>query len=138
MTSEPTPNAPYGAPAPMSPSDEKLWSTLIHLGGLLAWFAGIIPAIVPSLVGYLVLKDRGPFIRSHTAAAFNFQLSMVIYTIASVIVSVPLMIVLIGFVTIWALPIIITVLTVIFSVIAAVKANQGQFYTYPLAIRFVS
>jgi hypothetical protein len=27
---------------------------------------------------------------------------------------------------------------IVFSIIAAIKANQGQLYTYPLAIRFVS
>ena len=30
------------------------------------------------------------------------------------------------------------VLNIVFSIIAAVKANQGESYTYPLAIRFVS
>ena len=40
----------------MNPSDEKLWATLIHIGGILFGF-------LPSLIGYLVLKDRGPFIR---------------------------------------------------------------------------
>src|SRR5690554_102229 len=38
------------------PSDEKLWATLVHIGGI---FFGPIPA----LIGYLVLKDRGPFVR---------------------------------------------------------------------------
>ena len=30
------------------------------------------------------------------------------------------------------------VLNIVFSIIAAIKANQGQFYTYPIAIKFVS
>jgi uncharacterized Tic20 family protein len=30
------------------------------------------------------------------------------------------------------------VVTIIFSIMAAVKANQGQPYTYPLSIKFVS
>ena len=29
-------------------------------------------------------------------------------------------------------------LVIVFSIIAAVKANQGQPYTYPLTIKFVS
>ena len=29
-------------------------------------------------------------------------------------------------------------LIIVFSIIAAVKANQGQPYTYPLSIKFVS
>ena len=59
----PPPQQPYGGQQPqLSPADEKLWATLIHIGGILFSF-------IPALVGYLVLKDRGPFIRSHTATA---------------------------------------------------------------------
>ena len=32
----------------------------------------------------------------------------------------------------------IGVVVIVFSIIAAVKANQGQPYTYPLSIKFVS
>ncbi len=111
----PPPQQPYGGQAQsLSPADEKLWATLIHIGGILFnW--------IPALVGYLVLKDRGPFIRSHTATALNFQI-----TILS-IVGIGLIILL----AVW-------VLNIVFSIIAAIKANQGQFYTYPVAIKFVS
>lgn len=114
---------PYLAPAePMSPSDEKLWATLVHIGGI---FFGFLPA----LLGYLLLKDRGPFIRAHTATALNFQLTMLI---ASVVATV-LVLVLIG---IFAL-IAIAVILVVFSIIAAVAAYRGEPYTYPLSIPFV-
>ncbi|WP_415127801.1 DUF4870 domain-containing protein [Microbacterium sp.] len=107
----------------MSPSDEKLWATLVHVGGI---FFGFLPA----LIGYLVLKDRGPFVREHTATALNFQLTMLIAEIVSGI----LIFVIIGIFTLIAVGIVILV----FSIIAAVKANQGQRYTYPMSITFVS
>ena len=121
----------YRTVQPMTPEDEKLWATLVHVGGI---FFGIFPA----LIGYLVLRNRGPFVREHTATALNFQLSMLIYVFAGTLISIPLMFVGIGFITIWLIPSVASVLVLIFSIIAAVKANQGQFYTYPLAIRFVS
>lgn len=121
----------YRTIQPMTPEDEKLWATLVHVGGI---FFGIFPA----LIGYLVLRNRGPFVREHTATALNFQLSMLIYVFAGTLISIPLMFVGIGFLTIWLIPSVASVLVLIFSIIAAVKANQGQFYTYPLAIRFVS
>ncbi|WP_308796435.1 DUF4870 domain-containing protein [Agromyces silvae] len=117
---------PPGAyqPSPqMSPADEKLWATLVHIGGIFFGF-------IPSLIGYLVLKDRGPFVRAHTATALNFQITM---TIAAV-VSAVLWIVIIGI----FLTIAIGIVVIVFSIIAAVKANQGQPYTYPLSIKFVS
>ena len=122
-TPPPPPPNPYQATPQLSPSDEKLWATLIHIGGI---FFGFIPA----LIGYLVLKDRGPFIRAHTATALNFQISMFIYAVVSAI----LIVVIVGIFLLAA----VGILVIVFSIIAAVKANQGQPYTYPLSIKFVS
>jgi uncharacterized protein len=119
----PPPGQPYQPPQqqPLSPQDEKTYSTLMHVGGILFGF-------IPSLVVYLMFKDRGPFIRQHSQTALNFQLTMTIAAIASYI----LMLVLIGFITIFAVAIVV----VVFSIIAAMKANQGEVYTYPLSIKF--
>lgn len=127
MTTPPPPysaSQPYGAPPPsMSPADEKLWATLVHLGGL--FFGFLAP-----LIGYLILKDRGPFVRAHTATALNFQLTLLIaYVVGSI-----LAIAIIGiFILIAAY-----VLNIVFCIIAAVKANRGEWYKYPLTIPFLS
>lgn len=121
----PPPSSPYEQTTQLSASDEKLWAMLIHLGGI---FFGFIPA----LIGYLVLKDRGPFVRAHTATALNFQISFTIYAI----VLIPITIITLGIGSILYLP--LAVLIIVFSIIAAVKANQGQPYSYPLSIKFVS
>ncbi len=122
MPPPPPPAQPAQPVQHMSPADEKLWATLIHVGGIFFYF-------IPSLVGYLVLKDRGPFIAEHTKAALNFQLTMLI----GFVVSAVLMFVVIGFLTYAAVAIVLLV----FSIIAAVKANAGEFYTYPLSIKFI-
>jgi len=124
------PGQPYGQQPgyqpqpvqPMRPEDEKLWATLIHLGGILFSF-------VPALVGYLVLKDRGPFIREHTRTALNFQITIAIAYVVSAILSVIGIGVVLAFV--------VGVLAVVFSIIAAVAANKGQWYKYPLTIEFI-
>ena len=120
----PPPGAPYGGSSQqLSPADEKLWATLVHVGGILFGF-------LPALIGYLVLKDRGPFVRQHTATALNFQITLAIAYIVGWILTI----VLVGFIilaAVWAV-------NIIFSIIAAVRANQGQYYTYPIAIKFVS
>ena len=120
-----TPGAPYGGqyqPPPMSPSDEKLWATLIDLGGILFGF-------LPALIGYFVLRDRGPFIHAHTRAALNFQIGV---TIAAVLSGV-LTVVVIGVIT----GPIVAILDVIFCIVAAVAANRGQYYRYPLCYEFI-
>lgn len=118
------PQPPYGGASPqLSPADEKLWATLVHVGGILFnW--------IPALIGYLVLKDRGPFVRAHTATALNFQITIFIAYIVGGI----LLVVGIGLV-IWLAA---WVVNIVFSIIAAIRANKGEFYTYPVAIKFVS
>lgn len=109
-------------PQPMRPEDQRLWATLTHIGG-------VFSSIVLPLVAYLVLRDRGEFVRQHTRAALNFHITA---AIASVLAGI-LTVVLIGFVL---LPV-IAVMVVVFAVLAAIAANQGQFYRYPLTIEFV-
>ncbi|TFC66237.1 DUF4870 domain-containing protein [Cryobacterium sp. TMT2-4] len=107
----------------MNPADEKLWATLVHVGGILFYF-------VPALIGYIVLKDRGPFIRAHTATALNFQLTLLIaYAVGGV-----LTIILVGYLVLLAA----FVLMVVFGIMAALAANRGEYYTYPLSIKFVN
>ena len=119
----PPPANPYHAPTPMNPADEKLWATLIHVGGILF-------GPLPALIGYIVLKDRGPFIRAHAATALNFQLTLLI----SYIVGGVLTIVVVGFLILAAA----WVLAIVFGIMAALAANRGEYYTYPLSIKFVN
>lgn len=123
----PPPNQPpypaYTAPQPMSPADEKMWATLVHVGGI---FSNIL---VP-LIGYLILKDRGPFVRAHTAAALNFHLTMLLAAIAGAILTL----VIVGIFVLIA----VGILAIVLPIIAAIKASNGEWYSYPLSIRFVS
>jgi len=116
------PQNPYQAQTPMSPGDEKLWSMLVHLGGI---FFNFLPAVI----GYVVLKDRGPFIRAHTATALNFQLTLLIAYLVGFVLSF----VGIGLLVMLAA----SVINIVFSILAAIAANKGEYYVYPLAITFV-
>jgi len=128
MSTPPPPPPPpsaaggYQPVQPMSPQDQRLWSTLTHVGGILFGF------VVP-LITYLVLKDRGAFVAEHTKTALNFQLTMLIGYVASFILTFLLIGVILFFV-IW-------VLIIVFSIIAAMKANAGELYQYPLTIKFI-
>ncbi|MFZ2963425.1 MAG: DUF4870 domain-containing protein [Rhodoglobus sp.] len=123
MSDTTPPTNPYASAQPLSPSDEKLWATLVHVGGILFGF-------LPAVIGYILLKDRGPFIRAHTATALNFQITLVI---AYAVGAVTSLLVVGIFILIAA-----GILSLVFSILAAIAANQGQYYTYPLSITFVS
>lgn len=122
MSESPPPPVPGQGTQPLSPADEKLWATLVHIGGIFFNF-------LPALIGYLVLKDRGSFVRQHTVSALNFQITLAIAGFIGVITIV----ILIGIFILLA----VGIVNLIFSIIAAVTANRGEYYDYPLAIRFL-
>ncbi len=95
---------------------------LVQLGGLLFGF-------LAPLIGFLALKDRGPFVRAYSVTALNFQLTLLIAYVVGWILTF-LVIGIFILIAVW-------ILNIVFSIIAAIKANQGQPYEYPLTIRFV-
>lgn len=113
-----------------SPEAEKelqLWATLLHLSllaGLVVPFAGLV---VPVVI-YMVKKDDVPGLEPHWHVVVNWLLSAIIYAVVCIV----LMLVLIGFILIWALGL----LALIFPIIGAIKANDGEVWAYPLSIRF--
>ena len=115
----PPPQTPYTTAQPLSPSDEKLWSTLTHIGGI--FFGFLAP-----LITYLVFKDRGAFVRHHTAQALNFQITLAIAAVVVVILSF----VIIGF---FLIPV-LAIVGILFPILAAVASNKGDWYRYPVAI----
>lgn len=122
----PGPAPGYGPPMQpgvVSPSDARMWSLFAHLGGI---FFGFVPA----LVIYLIYKDRDPFIRRHSAQALNFQ---IVATIAYAI-SWVLLVVLIGLLLLPA----VGIAVLVFSILAAIAANKGEDYTYPLVPQMIS
>lgn len=116
------PPQPYLAPAPMSAGDQRLWATLTHLSILVIGFVG-------PLVAYLVLKDRSPFLRASTTEALNFSITV---SIASLVSSI-LFLVVVGYVL---LPI-VYVAALVLCILAAIAANKGEVYRYPLSWRLV-
>jgi uncharacterized Tic20 family protein len=123
---------PYAAhPGAVSPAEERTMGTLAHGIPLVAMVvsAGLL-GFVASLVLYLMYKDRGPFARENLANSLNIQITTGIV----LLVSLPLMLVLIGFLTFG----IALVIAFVLHVIGALKANRGEWWRPPLTPRFVS
>ncbi|MGH4025979.1 MAG: DUF4870 domain-containing protein [Pseudonocardiaceae bacterium] len=122
--SEPLPSS---SPSELS-SEVRNWAVGAHLSAILgAWLA---LAFLGPLVVYLLKRDEHPFIAMHAREALNFNISVLIYAIVGVI----LLFVLIGFVI---LPL-IGIAWLALTIVAAVKASNGENFRYPLTIRFVS
>ena len=121
---------PQAPQPPLTPENERLWATLTHVSALIGIVVGVgtIGWLGPLII-FLVLKDRSPFVREHAATTLNFQITMAI----AAIVAVFLWIVVVGILITAA----IYVITIVFSIIAAIAANTGQPYTYPLSLKLI-
>ena len=109
--------------------DARMWAMICHLAGL----AGIVIPAVGNVVGPLIIwqikKDEFPFVDKQGKEAVNFQISMSIYGL----ICIPLFFICIGPFLLAA----VGIIDLVFLLIAAVKANNGQSYRYPLTIRFI-
>jgi uncharacterized protein len=132
----PPPPGAYAAPGTPPPppgyasSEDKTWVLVAHFGGAVGMFvsAGTGGWVAP-LIALLVQGQKSPQVRAHSVAALNFQLLLSIIGIigwSTVCIGV-------GFI-IWP---IVTVLGIIFGIIAGMRANEGQFYPYPFNISII-
>ncbi|WP_105033840.1 DUF4870 domain-containing protein [Cryobacterium aureum] len=125
--------SPYATPvvaAPLSEADDRQWASLAHLGGILS--------ILPSLIIWLVFKDRGRFTNTEAKEALNFQITLLIAYVAIIVVSTFLALVTFGIGGLLAgLGWLVWLAGVILSILGFVKAKDGQNYRYPFALRLI-
>jgi uncharacterized Tic20 family protein len=110
------------APVASSTTDPKSMAVLAQV-------LGIVTGLIGPLIIYLVNGDKDPYVRHHSAEALNFQLTLLI----AYLVSFVLMFVLIGFLLIF----VVWILAIVWGIQAAMAANRGEWYRYPVSIRFV-
>ncbi|WP_342431945.1 DUF4870 domain-containing protein [Neobacillus sp. FSL H8-0543] len=106
----------------MVKNEERTLAAVLYV---ISFFA---PIIGP-LVIWLIKKDESAFIDYHGKEYFNFFISYTVYGIVSGI----LVLLLIGIFLLWALGIMLFV----FTIIAAVKAYEGNEYRFPLIFRVI-
>ena len=108
--------------------DERMWAMFCHLSA----FAGyIVPfgSILGPLVIWSIKKEQFPAIDEHGKEALNFQISIAIYMIISAI----LIVIVVGIFLLIAL----VVFRLILIIMASIKANNGEYFKYPLSIQFI-
>ena len=108
--------------------DEKTWAMLCHFSS----FAGLIfpfGNFLAPLIIWLIKKEELPFVADQGKEVLNFQISITIYLLISGI----LCIILIG------IPIVIglVIFCFIITIIAAISANDGKSYRYPINLRLI-
>ena len=117
-----------GAPRVLPPDQERLWGGAAHWSALVASLVGL--AFLGPLIVMLTKGNESAFVRRQAVESLNFQLSMLIYAIVSLI----LILVLIGFLLI----LVVAVMWLVFTIVGSIKASNGEDYRYPLTLRMVS
>jgi len=117
---------PPGAQPPPGgevPPEARTFGMLCHLLGIFTGFLG--PLII-----WLIKKDQSKFADYHGKEALNFQLTVLIGWIASIIL---VYVFCIGTLTGLA----VLVIDLIFLIKGTLAANKGESYRYPISIRFI-
>ena len=130
----------------MSTKNDNNTAFLIHLS---AFFGYVIPfgAIVGPLVIWEINKDKSEFVNENGKQAINFNLSYLLYTFLLGLSVVPFILRSVlsefhhldpfGIITAGSLIGVLAIVKFVLIILAAVSANQGEVYHYPLTIKFI-
>lgn len=123
----PSPGAPAGPGRLYDPgvsSSDRNYCMVIHLSPFLL-LLGLGPfALLIPLVLWLVRKDESPFIDDHGREVVNFGLTFL----------------LVSFLLFWTIiiPIVYFVIGVVNLIRGSIASSRGEFFRYPMTIRFIS
>jgi uncharacterized Tic20 family protein len=115
----PVPPAPVGSPS----KDEKTWGLLSHLSGI---FLGL----VGPLIIWMIKKEEMPFVNQEAKEALNFQITLAIGYVAAGILGHSLHISSLLYPA-------LGICNLVFSIMGAMKANEGTAYAYPFSLKLV-
>lgn len=107
---------------------------MAHLSAFVAAF--VLLAFLGPLVVWLVKRDEDAFVAYHAKEALNFNLSFLLYGTVLMVLTLATF----GVGAIVTVPALIVggIAWIVLPILAAVAANEGRSYRYPLTIRFVA
>ncbi|MFC3717144.1 DUF4870 domain-containing protein [Luteimonas soli] len=141
-------------PQPLTPTaSERQWAALAHLSALVlalmtSWIAGAA-GVLAAVVVYMIKRDDSPFASAHAREAINFNLSMFIYACVATAIGIALVgatVLTLGLGLLVTLPAglvlvlaiaAIAVAWLVCSIVATIKAWNGEEYRYPFTIRLL-
>lgn len=119
---------------PDATSDERTYALFMHLS-LLGHLAAPVFIIAVPIIMWITKRNESPFLDDHGREAVNFQISLLIYSVLFAVLAIP-----VGFLTCgvgFSLAAFPYILGIIGMIQAATAANRGEFYRYPMTLRFV-
>jgi hypothetical protein len=126
--------SPPPSPGGEVSAEQRQWGLFAHLSSLVGL---IIPLgnILGPLILWLVKKDTMPFVEDQAKEALNFNITLGIIGIVLTIITVVTFG--IGAVLTVPLGILLGIAWLVLTIMAGLKANEGQYYRYPFALRLI-
>ncbi|WP_279236585.1 DUF4870 domain-containing protein [Dyella sp. RRB7] len=126
---------PSGTPS----TQERQWAMFTHLSALLGliltghWFGW--GCFLGPLIIWLVKKDAMPFVDDQGKEALNFNITVAIVFFALFVLTL----ITLGLGVVIAIPIgvVVGIAWLVFTIIAAIRANEGVRYRYPYTLRLI-
>lgn len=130
---------PPPAPSATPSAEERQWAMFAHLSALLgaivtghmfAWGCFIGPLVI-----WLIKKDTLPFVDDQAKEALNFNITLAIVGLVLLVLSI----ITLGLGLLIAIPVgvIVGIGWLVLTIVAAVKANEGVAYRYPVSLRLI-
>jgi len=110
-----------------SPLDERILALAAHLLGIPTSFVG-------ALVIWLISNDASPskpFAADQAKEALNFQITLIIVYVVAI------MVIILSIGILWFVLKLVWVANLVLCIVAAVKANRGEYYRYPFTLRLI-
>jgi uncharacterized Tic20 family protein len=109
--------------------EQKQMGMFIHLSQLASLVVPVAGIVLP-IVLWQTQKDKMPALDAHGKMVVNWLISAILYTV----ISIPLIFLFfVGVLT----ALTVCVMAIVFPIIGAVKANNGELWEYPLTIKFI-
>jgi len=115
--------------------DERTWALLGHLSAFSAFIVAGIGCVLGPLIIWLIKRDTLPFAGDQAKEALNFNITVMLAGLALWIVTI----ITLGIGLILTIPLGLALFAywLVFTIVAAVNANNGIRYRYPFTLRLV-
>jgi uncharacterized Tic20 family protein len=109
-------------------NDDRQWAMFLHLSQLAGFVVPLAGWVLPIVI-WQMKKAEIPQLDAHGKVVANWLISELIYAVVAsvlifLLVGIPILIIL-------------GIIGVVFPIIGAIKANNGQLWKYPLSIPFL-
>ncbi|WP_430390832.1 DUF4870 domain-containing protein [Dyella sp. 20L07] len=136
----PPPSNEPASGSPATPSaQERQWAMFAHLSALIGcvftghWFGW--GCFLGPLLIWLIKKDTMPFVDDQAKEALNFNITIAIIGLALLVLTL----ITLGLGVVLAIPVgvVVGVAWLVFTIIAAIRSNEGVRYRYPYTLRLI-